>query len=1189
MESSQEQAETKLESQTEKFDLRQNAFILEHLLEEAELQWKETKNELEGVLTKGKLKGDEKSPEYLASKIELMRDKAKVECLLEQMKSVKDERNLESQRCKKRLSDNMEKAEFILQEMKSMLEEGLRAPGLEMPLEEQISKSELLLEEIELAGVVEEEEFVKEKGFLEIEAFVEEEEFVEEVLFKKRFIYVVVKSPVLKMQLKKHIVKVESLLQNMKFVHEESKEDAVELKFLLREMKFAQESGKVKSSSLTSALQAYVVKLKLLLDETELEKEKEELGSQMLEKELLEELTKEGFLLMKCAKRLPIMDLGERHLERILSILREMKSEHKGEELKPQVLEVILEQKEKEEHATTSKSPEEKMKLVQEESDIKSPALRIRLKECIVQLDGVLKKEQLKILKEKLKFQKLKKQLYGHMAEMEPLLEKMKLKRKEEGLRSQALEMELNEDLENLELLLEETKLEERHVAKLKRFIVKAKSAREESKTKSATLEMQFEKRTEELQSLFYKLKRLRWSQRWQIEFMEGHKAKLKFLLEAMNEERLQSRELKPELEKLELLVKTIESERHVEVPESLALKMRLEGHLGKVNVEVPESLALKMRLEGRLGKVKSMLEAMKVEQDEEKPELPAMKVQLKEHIVRIKKIKSLTSEDQLKKRIMELKSLQNTVRLFTRELKFQKLEMELYEHTGKLESLLEKEIKLEVRESRFRMFVMDLEKHIEKSESLLNKLECECDVGILQPLVWKMILKKYLAKEKSVLEDIKVIQERKLKSPTLEIELKEHIAKLESLIVEIKLEQEEGLESQMLNMELEEHVVKSELLRKERELLRDLEMLKSPLSKIQLEENIEKKLMSQLKTMKLEREKFAALETKLKTTKLKTRKQALDKLMGTRYTIAIGGRDQDGQSRKSVEGCLFLKGRWVALPAMNIPRSFMSSVVIGNEIVVSGGDTGDSITDTIEVLNLAETPLRWTISPAKLPVPLSAHQTVVYKGKLIVIGGHNGNEGTNSNRIYEILLTPPYSIKILKNLVSPVAWHGAELVGHEIIILGGESTLFVTTSAVFAYNLVRNTLHERQSLPRAIKGMATVTRALRVAVIGGLGDNDQELDEVFMYDPWSGERHILPKMNVIRGPCSAVVSLTLDTSDSCSSDASSDTLVVLGCPSSPNMVEGCNFDSRTRKAMPPTIEAREFCSVVATPIKFKF
>ena len=515
MASREERTEAKLESQTEKFDLRQNAFILEHLLEAAELQWKETKNELEGVLTEGKLKGDEKIPEYLPSKIELMRDKAKVECLLEQKKSVQDEGNLESQRWKKRMSDNMEKAEFILQEMKSMLEKGLEAPGLEIQLEEQMARSELLLEEMELAGVV------------------------GEVAFEKQFTYVAVKSPVLKMQLKKHIVKVESLLDSMKFVHEESKEDTVELKFLLEEMKLAQESGKVKSSSSRLMLEAYVVKLKLLLDETELEKEKEELESQMLEKELLEELLKEGHALIRPAIRFPIMDWGRRHLERILSILREMKLEHEVEGLKLQMYEVILEQKEKEEHATTSKSPQEKMELVQEESNIKSPTLGMRLKESIVELDGVLKKEKLENVKKPLKFlvnnNKLIIQLHGHMAEMEPLLEKMKLKREEEGLRSQALEMELNEDLENLELLLEETKLEERHVAKLKRFIAKAKkikSVREESKTKSATLEMQFEKRRGELESLFHQMKCLRWSQeRWQIKFSRQHEAKLEFLL----------------------------------------------------------------------------------------------------------------------------------------------------------------------------------------------------------------------------------------------------------------------------------------------------------------------------------------------------------------------------------------------------------------------------------------------------------------------------------------------------------------------------------------------------------------------------------------------------------------------------------------------------------------------------------
>ena len=143
-----------------------------------------------------------------------------------------------------------------------------------------------------------------------------------------------------------------------------------------------------------------------------------------------------------------------------------------------------------------------------------------------------------------------------------------------------------------------------------------------------------------------------------------------------------------------------------------------------------------------------------------------------------------------------------------------------------------------------------------------------------------------------------------------------------------------------------------------------------------------------------------------------------------------------------------------------------MSSVVVGQKVIVCGGDTGDAITDTTEVLDLANTPLQWRISPVKLPVPLSAHQTVVYRGKLIVICGHNGNKGRNSDKIYEVLFTPPYTAKILRTLVTPVAWHGAELVGHEIFIFGGGRTPVVPTCAVFVYNLVRNTLRENQSLP---------------------------------------------------------------------------------------------------------------------------
>ena len=93
---------------------------------------------------------------------------------------------------------------------------------------------------------------------------------------------------------------------------------------------------------------------------------------------------------------------------------------------------------------------------------------------------------------------------------------------------------------------------------------------------------------------------------------------------------------------------------------------------------------------------------------------------------------------------------------------------------------------------------------------------------------------------------------------------------------------------------------------------------------------------------------------------------------------IVIGGERTDGTILRSVEAYSCGQDEWIELPQMNIPRSCLSSVVVGNEIIVSGGkttgNTGDAITDTIEVLDLAETPLQWTVSRARLPVPLSAH-----------------------------------------------------------------------------------------------------------------------------------------------------------------------------------------------------------------------
>ena len=208
----------------------------------------------------------------------------------------------------------------------------------------------------------------------------------------------------------------------------------------------------------------------------------------------------------------------------------------------------------------------------------------------------------------------------------------------------------------------------------------------------------------------------------------------------------------------------------------------------------------------------------------------------------------------------------------------------------------------------------------------------------------------------------------------------------------------------------------------------------------------------------------------------------------------------------------------------MNTPRSFASSVLVGNEIVVSGGDIGDTITDSIEILNLDETPLQWITSLAKLPAPLSAHRTVAYQGKLIVIGGYNHRREAISQIISEVFLTPLYSTRMLWFLPQPRAWHGAELVNDKIFIFGGGDTPITPQDDVFVYDLRANRCSEEMAaLPYPVQGMATVRWGNKVLLLGGVNEREEELDDVISYDTESGETTRLPRMTQKRGGCCAL------------------------------------------------------------------
>jgi hypothetical protein len=302
---------------------------------------------------------------------------------------------------------------------------------------------------------------------------------------------------------------------------------------------------------------------------------------------------------------------------------------------------------------------------------------------------------------------------------------------------------------------------------------------------------------------------------------------------------------------------------------------------------------------------------------------------------------------------------------------------------------------------------------------------------------------------------------------------------------------------------------------------------------------------------------------------------------------IVLGGRDQDGESLQSVEKLVFLAGRWNELPPMNTPRSFAASVFDGDKIIVSGGDTGHTITDTIETLNLRETPLQWITSDATLPVPLSGHQTVVHRGKLITIGGHDGNEGRNSDIIYEVSLTPPYTTRKLASLPRPSAWHGAELVNDKIFIFGGARSLVDLCDQVVVFDLLTNRYSEMSRLPYRVQGMATARMEKKVFLLGGVNEREGELDNVITYDVESGETANLPSMTARRGCCCAVISSIIENGGSCSPNTPTVTLIALGSLQQLNTVERFDFHSRNWSDLPPTRDVRRSSTAVACPIDF--
>ncbi|XP_028414546.1 spermatocyte protein spe-26-like [Dendronephthya gigantea] len=293
---------------------------------------------------------------------------------------------------------------------------------------------------------------------------------------------------------------------------------------------------------------------------------------------------------------------------------------------------------------------------------------------------------------------------------------------------------------------------------------------------------------------------------------------------------------------------------------------------------------------------------------------------------------------------------------------------------------------------------------------------------------------------------------------------------------------------------------------------------------------------------------------------------------------IIIGGWYGSGRDEvlNTVEKYNIVEGKSTPLPGLNHPRTTPASCVYNNDVLVVGGFDGTEGTDTIEVLNMNQHPLRWTMFDGKLPVKLSAHDVIVYQGKLYIIGGIDWNGKKTSNAIYEIALTPPYTAKLLTRMPEARRYHRAELVNGKLFILGGTTTDFSKDAfdSVVVYDLIKNEFKPCPSLPQPVCFMSTVTWGHMIIVVGGADKNNQALNDAIMYDTETGRSERLPSMIYKRRGSSVVIM--------------NDVIVVFGGWNKEqghlNSVESFTIGVDGWKELPGLIEKRNRGSAVVKP-----
>ena len=197
---------------------------------------------------------------------------------------------------------------------------------------------------------------------------------------------------------------------------------------------------------------------------------------------------------------------------------------------------------------------------------------------------------------------------------------------------------------------------------------------------------------------------------------------------------------------------------------------------------------------------------------------------------------------------------------------------------------------------------------------------------------------------------------------------------------------------------------------------------------------------------------------------------------------VVIGGwSPANGNLSGLVSGKVFALqgGKWVELPPLNHPRVAAAAAVVGDRIVVVGGQANNVLVPTTEVFDGT----KWT-DVAPIPTPRE-HLSATTDGTYVyAVGGRNLSSDKNSAAL-ERFDPATGAWQTMANMPTPRGGVAATCIDGRIVAAGGEEPTRVLNT-VEAYDIDTGTWSALPPLPVARHGMALATVGNSVYSVGG-------------------------------------------------------------------------------------------------------